>query len=283
VEQVNIHARNGLRVTVRDPVGLYIDEFQSQHIVLAGDAGDKSVSQMWEWTRGTGPDHYVRGKFTIPDNLLGKLKEKNGRKIRYGSQIAQHVWIAVHISIAIADHIVPPQSPPLRPVWSFIEGRHIRPMLLPPDFVKAELCREPFGQYLANTRNPAITLDKLLETLDPHTWVAFAADDGIGFKFDQERKNVRVRLVIICTPKHPAPQVARPRSKMADPKIMVENAFKKPTMAIVVVGPSDDPNNIHSDRSILQVASFSPELGWFNFYDVRACGPVHTSEKLANL
>jgi hypothetical protein len=56
---------------------------------------------------------------------------------------------------------------------------------------------------------------------------------------------------------------------MADGRKMVDKAFKdEPTFAVVVVPPSDDPNNMNSDRSILQVASYSPSLGWFNFYDV---------------
>ena len=58
------------------------------------------------------------------------------------------------------------------------------------------------------------------------------------------------------------------KSKMADPKALVEAAFTRPTVTVVVLPPFDDQSNIHSERSILQIASYSPSLGWFNFYDV---------------
>jgi hypothetical protein len=77
-----------------------------------------------------------------------------------------------------------------------------------------------------------------------------------------------VRLVIFVTPDNPTgPPEGWRHSQMADIRTFKDNVFRKPSLAIVIVPPSDDANNYNSKRSILQIATFAPSLGWFNWYD----------------
>lgn len=226
------------------------------------------MENMWSFERGS-KDYRVRAKFTIPDKWIGQLVEAGiNRKIKYGSQIAQYVWIAVDVAVANS-RLLSSAPQGTQTIMSFIEGRHMKPIPLPLNFVDSELQHEPFGKYLSATPNPARTLKDLIGTFRDYTWAAYAADEGIGYRFTTRRKNVRVRLVIICTPDHPARGAKQKASKMASGESLMEHAFKEPTIAVVVVPPNSDPNNVHSEKSILQVASFNPDVGWFNFYDVR--------------
>ncbi|KAK2733888.1 hypothetical protein FQN57_001938, partial [Myotisia sp. PD_48] len=258
VKEVNELARKGKFVTIANPVGIYIDEFEINKIKAPRGFDVKS---MWRIERGSA-NRGVRATFTIPDGCLGEVMADN-RIVEYGSHIANLVWIAVKYNST--DKI--PNSTDnstLQPLFTYIEGRHIKPTAVPPEQVKSELQGDPFGEYLAKTQNPAITLKDLISTLPDYTWVAFAADEGIGINF--ERTDVRVRVVIVCVPDHPV-KTENPDSKMGEAIALAEVAFQKPTYTIVAVAPFDDPNNIHSDRSILQVASYNLSRGWFNFYD----------------
>ena len=256
--------REGNYVTITNPIGPYIHSFEDERIAYPDG---RKAENMWRFERGS-RDYKVRAKFTIPDKWVGKLVEAGvNRKIKYGSQIAQHVWIAADVAVAHSNLLSnAPQGP--QTIMSFIEGRHIKPIPLRTTFVDSELRNEPFGKYLAATPNPARTLKDLIATFRDYTWAAYAADEGIGYRFTTRRKNVRVRLVIICTPDHPARPSKQKASKVASGESLMEHAFKVPTIAVVVVPPGSDPNNVHSEKSILQVASFNPEVGWFNFYDV---------------
>lgn len=262
---INSIVREGNHVTITNPIGPYIHSFENERIVYPNG---RKVENMWSFERGS-KDYRVRAKFTIPDKWIGQLVEAGiNRKIKYGSQIAQHVWIAVDVAVANS-RLLSSAPQGTQTIMSFIEGRHMKPIPLPLNFVDSELQHEPFGKYLSATPNPARTLKDLIGTFRDYTWAAYAADEGIGYRFTTRRKNVRVRLVIICTPDHPARGARQKASKMASGESLMEHAFKKPTIAVVVVPPNSDPNNVHSEKSILQVASFNPDVGWFNFYDVR--------------
>jgi hypothetical protein len=261
--QFSAYAQKGKRIALANPVGLYIHSIESDKFRVAGGSEPLNWSQVWTVERGA--DRAVRAKFKVPKKLVGRIRV-NGRKLEYGSQIAQYLWVAVH---AVVTDALRPQVTALQPIYSFIEGRHIKPVKLADDVV-SELQSEPFGDYLATTeyKDRAITLDKLLGTFDAHTWVSYAADEGIGFTFNTPRDKVRVRLVILCTPGYASPPRDRRASKMADITRFKQRAFKVPTLAVVAVPPSDNPNDYNSSRSILQIASFNPDVGWFNFYDV---------------
>lgn len=159
---------------------------------------------------------------------------------------------------------------PPKDIFTFIEGRHIKPIKLSPDFIDGDLRYEPFGAYLADTAAAGrpVTLNGVIsKILKPYTWLAYAVDEGIGLSFKTTRKDSRVRVVIICTPGYE--HRGGPDPGIAEGKSLESKAFIVPTMAILAVPPFDDPNDINSDRSILQIASFNPKFGWFNFYDAR--------------
>jgi hypothetical protein len=266
VSNVNRYAREGKLVTVSKPVGIYIHSLEYDKI-SAPEGHD--VRKMWSIVRGSQDKKFcVRATFTVPEECLGELEE-SGRPIEFGSQIAQYIWVAVHLEVA-DKKTVSRNTAISETILTYIEGRHVKPIPMPPSQITSELQMEPFGQYLASTplEKRARTLKELIAaTLPNGTWVAFAADEGIGIKFKPPRDKVRVRLVIVGTPNSVA-TASDTQSKMADPDKLENKVFKEPTLTIVAVPPSDDPNNLNSDRSILQVASFAPSLGLFHFYDV---------------
>lgn len=257
-------------MTLANPVGLYIDSFEHSHFVT-NDGG--SVSDLWRVERSSADGRYVvRASFTVPSSLLGKIKhEASGRKLEYGSQLAESIWIAAYLTVADRAEGAKPASEPSQPIYSYIEGRQIKPVPTAQSLVDAELRREPFGAYLASTANPAITLKDLIATWEDHTWAAFAADEGIGFYKDQ----VRVRMVLIWIPGFAVKPRGNTSSKMGDVEKLKESAFTRATVMVVALPPFDDKENIHSEKSILQMASFDPQLGWFNFYDVSTDRPVY--------
>jgi hypothetical protein len=259
--QFSACAQEGKRIALANPVGLYIHGIEEDKFKVEGGS-ELKWSQVWTVERGA--ERAVRAEFKVPKKLVGRIRV-NGRKLEYGSQIAQCLWVAVHA--VVTDSLRPQVT---EPIYAFIEGRHIKPVKLADDVVSDELQSEPFGDYLATTeyKDRAITLDKLLGTFDAHTWVCYAADEGIGVTFNTPRDEVRVRLVILCTPGYAAPPSDRRASKMADITRFRKRVFKVPTLAIVAVPPSDNPNDHNSSKSILQIASFNPDVGWFNFYDV---------------
>jgi hypothetical protein len=268
---ISTKVAEGKRVTVINPLGPYIETLELDKLHFG--AGRKVSSQMWRTTRGN-EGHPVRAVFTVPSELVGKLQDKRGTKIKYGSQIAQYLWVSARVGIANQPAPGTKVAPP--PILSYIEGRQIKPTPLSATFVHDQIRGEPFGKYLLKRQHheQAVTLGQLLAHQPDYTWVAFAADEGIGHELATSRKDVRVRVVVVCTPDHPTkPQ--ENGSRMARPEQMLQNAFRRPTFAIVAVAPRADPNNIHSDGSILQVASFDPDKGWFNFYDV-SCSPAST-------
>jgi hypothetical protein len=229
------------------------------------------VDNWWTFQREGIDGNRVRAKFTIPKRYLGKVKDENGNKVFYGSHIAQNMWIAVDVAIAGPP---PPSKVSQAPqtILTYIEGRHIKPMPLPVSVVNRQIRKDPFGKYLATTPNPAVTLEDLIGSLENHTWAAYAADEGIGYKSKSARSKIRVRVVVICVPGYPmTPTSGAVGKKTADPEKLTRTAFKRPTFAVVAVAPGSDPNNIHSKKSILQVASFNTDDGFFRFYDVGRC------------
>lgn len=194
---INRYVQQGKRVTIANPLGPYIDTFESEKI-RSGNV-QLRARDMWQVQRRGDEDHVVRATFTVPRRYIGKLQDHRGNKIRFGSQIAQYVWIEAQVAVADAGpppgaEVAPPQ------LLSYIEGREVKPTPLDPKFVNDTLRREPFGRYLATTPEPARTLKDLIAKMPNYTWIAYAADEGIGHETLPTRKEVRVRLVIICTP-----------------------------------------------------------------------------------
>ena len=163
-----------------NPVGLYIDSFE--HDNFETDKGE-DISSMWTTERHSIDGQYVvRAKFEIPSNCLGKIKNKTtGRYLKHGSQLAESIWISANYTVSQPVSVTESVKSETQPIFAFIEGRHIKPTKISPDVVDSELRLEPFGDYLAKAKNPARNLKELIATFEDFSWVAYAADEGIGF------------------------------------------------------------------------------------------------------
>jgi hypothetical protein len=90
---VNDAVADGMQVTLKDPLGLYIDGLQAAGIV-AEDGTD--ASEFWHIERGT-PEHTVRANFSVPPEknyVVGDLTI-DGRRITRGGQVADKVRIRI--------------------------------------------------------------------------------------------------------------------------------------------------------------------------------------------
>jgi len=85
--------RKGLSVTLRDPIGLYIADWD--------DAGwtkpnGKPVGDYWEIVRGR-PGEVLRLKYEVPAKegfVVGDIRI-GGRPVEYGSQVAEHLTVTI--------------------------------------------------------------------------------------------------------------------------------------------------------------------------------------------
>lgn len=89
---VNDAVANGMEVTLKDPIGLYLDGLQSAGIV-APDGTD--AAEFWHVERGT-DGHVVRASFSVPEKtyVVGDLTI-DGRRITRGGQVADKVRIRI--------------------------------------------------------------------------------------------------------------------------------------------------------------------------------------------
>jgi hypothetical protein len=86
---VNRVARSGALVSLRNPIGLYIDSLDNTGWTTP--AGDP-VGDYWTVLRGT-PDAIVRARYEVPESegfAVGDI-EIGGEKIAYAGQIAEHI------------------------------------------------------------------------------------------------------------------------------------------------------------------------------------------------
>jgi hypothetical protein len=105
---VNDAVADGMEVTLKDPLGLYIDGLQSAGIV-APDQTDAIA--FWNIDRGT-PEHTVRASFAVPPDkpyVVGDLTI-DGRRITRGGQVADKVRIRLD-AFAKAGGTVPAREP----------------------------------------------------------------------------------------------------------------------------------------------------------------------------
>jgi hypothetical protein len=99
---VNDAARAGAEVALADPPGLYLDGIETAGF-RTPDGTDAAT--FWTIERGT-PEHTVRASFAIPEGLDYKVGdiELNGRKIRFGAQLADRVRVRVGVIVKPAGH-----------------------------------------------------------------------------------------------------------------------------------------------------------------------------------
>jgi hypothetical protein len=104
---VNDAARSGAEIALADPPGLYLDGIET-----AGFRTPDGTDAVTFWTieRGT-PEHTVRASFAVPEGLDYKVGdiEFNGRKIRFGAQLADRVRVRVGVIVKPAGHQPQPQ------------------------------------------------------------------------------------------------------------------------------------------------------------------------------
>jgi len=99
---VNSQAAAGNEITLRDPVGLYIDAFDPTGLE-APDGADPA--SFWSIERGDA-QHAVRARFEVPserDYVVGDLKLA-GRPVAFGAQLADLVRVRATVLVAPAEH-----------------------------------------------------------------------------------------------------------------------------------------------------------------------------------
>jgi hypothetical protein len=105
---VNDAVAEGMEVTLKDPLGLYIDGLQSAGIV-APDGAD--AVDFWHIERG-GAEHAVRASFAVPPEkpyVVGDLSI-DGRPITRGGQVADKVRVRLD-AFAKPGGTAPPREP----------------------------------------------------------------------------------------------------------------------------------------------------------------------------
>ena len=101
-EIVNGAARSGNKVTLLDPIGLYLDGLQSAGMETPDGA---DAAEFWHVERGT-PGHAVRASFAVPEDrgyVVGDIKV-NGVSITFGAQVADEVRVRIGAVVKPGDH-----------------------------------------------------------------------------------------------------------------------------------------------------------------------------------
>lgn len=101
---VNNLAAQGREITLAAPPGLYITGLMTNGIRTPDGSDPKTF---WSVERGT-PTHVVRGRFTIPDELLGGVTV-SGRPLQFGSQLAERVGVGLSVVSFPAGHEPTPE------------------------------------------------------------------------------------------------------------------------------------------------------------------------------
>ena len=92
---VNMLVRKGLLVTLVDPIGVYIANWDNSGI--SQPDGSPAPDDWWRVIRGT-RDHVLRLEYSVPDHLgfvVGDLT-LGGRRIEYGGQLAEQITVVLH-------------------------------------------------------------------------------------------------------------------------------------------------------------------------------------------
>ncbi|KAH8105194.1 hypothetical protein BXZ70DRAFT_510157 [Cristinia sonorae] len=105
---INAFARDGHRLTIENPVGLYIDSVDWAQIHAPPGHDDDDPQEFWKWTRGRSGFH-VRGEFEVPADkgyVVGDLLVRNV-PLDFGAQLADLIKISIRARVAGPPHIVP--------------------------------------------------------------------------------------------------------------------------------------------------------------------------------
>ena len=100
-EIVNGAARSGSKVTLLNPIGLYLDGLQSAGMETRDGA---DADEFWQVERGA-PGHAVRASFAVPEDrgyVVGDIRI-NGLPITRGAQVADEVRIRIGAVVKSGD------------------------------------------------------------------------------------------------------------------------------------------------------------------------------------
>jgi hypothetical protein len=101
-EIVNDAASSGDKITLLDPVGLYLDGLQSAGMETPDGA---DADEFWQVERGA-PGHAVRASFAVPedrDYVVGDIKI-DGLPITFGAQVADKVRVRIGAVVKPGEH-----------------------------------------------------------------------------------------------------------------------------------------------------------------------------------
>ncbi|QLH38125.1 MAG: hypothetical protein HWD60_02895 [Defluviicoccus sp.] len=107
--KVNELVRNGLKVTIADPVGLYIGDLDFAPIEVPAGI---TAAQFWKVVRGREADRLIlRAEFAPPEGATFDLEDVlvGGEPLRYGGQLAELITIVIH-GIGEATEAAAPQA-----------------------------------------------------------------------------------------------------------------------------------------------------------------------------
>ncbi|TFK70988.1 hypothetical protein BDN72DRAFT_856505 [Pluteus cervinus] len=93
---INGIARGGHKLTVENPVGLYIFSVDWDQISPPDGHEDDNPKDFWKWTRGA-DGHHMRGEFEVPEEkgyLVGDLFV-NDTSLDFGAQLADIISISI--------------------------------------------------------------------------------------------------------------------------------------------------------------------------------------------
>lgn len=93
-------ASGGARVSLADPIGPFMEKFRIEQMEI--DDGSLDLADFWQPERKMG-DHVVRASFAAPDGVTPLSSVRlEGEPIRFGSQLAQRVNVALIALVAPA-------------------------------------------------------------------------------------------------------------------------------------------------------------------------------------
>lgn len=108
-EQVNALARQKADITINNPVGLYLHEFNPVGSTTPDNADPR---EFWKFVRGK-DDHFIRAVFEVPAErgyVVGDIKMA-GRNVEFGAQIADFITIKLEgLATRIGQSTVSPQG-----------------------------------------------------------------------------------------------------------------------------------------------------------------------------
>ncbi|KAF5378429.1 hypothetical protein D9757_011157 [Collybiopsis confluens] len=105
---INAFAREGHKLTIANPVGLYIDSVDWAPVHPPAGHDDDDPQEFWKWTRGRS-GHFVRGEFEVPPGkgyVVGDMFVRNV-PLEFGGQLADLIKISIRARVAGPPDIVP--------------------------------------------------------------------------------------------------------------------------------------------------------------------------------